>query len=241
MKREVVISFIMCTISIVMLIGFTLAWYTNTKELSLTGMDLQAAQETEIKVAKTQGGPDILTLTEEERYITIGLENLNNIKENEIAPGAFGDVTFYITPLQQIITACEIKPMLLITNTSGQEVNEDSLIEAGITEEDKKLYEIANRHIQFYSDEAMMQKVSNTVPMKVDLTSAWDSTKQTGIEKTVKLYWKWDYEYPFTAGGDEGLTEVQKREKVDAYDKEDTELGNGLKTMALRFNIAAVR
>ncbi|MDD2971684.1 MAG: hypothetical protein PHE02_06085 [Lachnospiraceae bacterium] len=254
MKKEVVISFIMCTITIVLLIGFTLAWYTNASEPTVTGLDLTAVQETEIKVAKEANGPDVQTLSGEDRYITIGLEDLLNVENGKFAPGAFGSVTCYVTPLQSTVKGCTIHPELIVTVKGKNVGDEDISISANgltnppFTQEQIDLFKIANEHIQFYGKGGLTTGemdaasiINSTVPLVVDLQDAWDTTDNVGIEKKVTLYWKWDYEYPFRKPGDSGLSPEDRKEKIKEYDNEDTKLGTILKGIYFRFTVAPVK
>lgn len=118
-KEEVISSFIMCIVSGLVLIGFTIAWYSNTNMPAVTGIELQAVEIGHVKVALKSGGEDISELEGDAKYADMGMAVYTGLytdpKLKEMAPGAYGQVTFYVTPTNSGVRTCSIVPELKIT------------------------------------------------------------------------------------------------------------------------------
>ncbi len=241
MKKEDFIStFVMTTVSILMLVGVTIAWYTAVyAHPTVTNMQMTAKQRGSIKIAVTSGGEDIAELTGESKLATMGLEELQNIVNGQMAPGAYGEVTFYVTSLDKDITECQVIPSFVPVYETT--TSEDGTIQTVLTKEEQiKMNEFLETHFDFYADEEMTELVSATNPMLVTgLDENWNETDSVGEEKTVTIYWKWHYEYPFTEEEKTNLTEEEKEEKIYQYDMEDTKIGNCLDTMSFHFEFMA--
>lgn len=237
MKKEDVISAgIMTVVSILVLVGFTVAWYTGVFDLStVAGMHLKAAEMNNVKIALTADGKDISVLDEDEKYADIGLQEMTNIESGKLAPGQFGKVTFYLTPSNEGIEYCEIKPTVWIRQ--GEEAwypgdgEMDETVDVATLEE---LYEITQRHIDFFADEAMTEKIDETTALMVE----W-SDEDGESQKKVDIYWKWYYEYPFTDAEKAALDEAGEQELIDKYDAEDTKIGNNITAMKFHFSFSA--
>lgn len=244
-KEQFITTFVMCVVSVLVLIGFTIAWYSGgANNVTATGMQMTAAQAGDITIALVSKGKDISELQGDDKYVDIGLAELTNIEEGKMAPGAFGEVTFYITPRNTNVRTCSVVPMVLLQQEEDGEWYPDpaaSTEEEGDGSDDgstddttgevtdstvptiEELAEIAGRHIAFFSDEAMTQIVDGTNPYQV----TWESA-DAGTEKTAVLYWKWYYENPSST----------EKEDIDAYDKEDTLLGNYISNMKFYFSFS---
>lgn len=246
MKKEDVISAgIMTIVSMLVLIGFTVAWYTGVFNIAtLGGIHLKAAELNSIKVALTEDGPDISEMNEESRYADIGLQDMLNVPVDKLAPGQFGEVTFYLTPSDAGIEYCEIIPEVCIRQgesawypgeasgdtpedgeTPGDEMEDTELDLAA-------LYEITQEHIVFFEDEEMEHKLDGS--RIVEWTEA-DGEKT----QAVTIYWQWYYEYPFSDVEKATLTEEEQQELIDDYDAEDTRIGNNVTAMKFHFTFSA--
>lgn len=223
-KEQFITTFVMCVVSVLVLIGFTVAWYSSgANNVTATGMQMSAAQAGDITIALQTGGKDISELLGDDKYVDIGLAELTNIEEGKMAPGAFGKVTFYITPKNTNVRTCNVVPLVQLQQEENGEWYPDPADSTPSTIEE--LAEIAGRHIAFFSDEAMTQIVDGTNPYQV----TWDSAN-AGTEKTAVLYWKWYYENPSST----------EKEDIDAYDKEDTLLGNYVSNMKFYFSFSTL-
>lgn len=257
--EEVVSSFIMCIVSGLVLVGFTIAWYTNNNLPAVTGMEMTAAEMGDVKVALVSGGEDISKLEGDAKYADIGLGASDALNPGKLAPGSYGKVTFYVTPTQSNVTACNIKPLLLITQDgstwypaieengsvsdgdSAESVSEGDVSGGNSVEEVvtlKELYGLAQGHLQFFADEAMTQPVDVNKPILLEWTLE-ERLQDVPVEKTVKIYWKWHYEYPFSATEEATLSVAEKKLKVDKYDEEDMLLGNHISGMKFYFTFIA--
>lgn len=235
MKKEDVISAgVMTIVSILVLIGFTVAWFSDVFNVFTTGMHLKAAEMNNIKIALTSGGDDISVLGEDEKYADIGLQEMTNVESDKLAPGQFGEVTFYITPSNEGIEYCEIIPEVWIRRGEEDWYPGDANTEneEEVTQELERLYEITQRHIVFFEDEAMEKQIN-------DLKKVVWSDVDGMDEKKVTIYWKWHYEYPFSELEKETLSDEQEQSLIDTYDAEDTQIGNNITAMKFRFAFSA--
>lgn len=255
MKRNKIIQLtVMSILSILMLVGFTVAWFSGDLGSALAkGMQLRAEEQGDIRIALETGGADISTLEGEDKYVDVGLEELTNIEfvENgtkvyKMAPGAYGQVVFYVTPLKQDVGSCTVVPEVRLKDKDGNLVAEDC-----------DVYRIANEHIIFY-----YYKAGGTTPTLLNMTTVsgkdgtivtmrenavfpleWNSTANTGIEKKITLYWRWDYEYPDPKDrvlpSYEG-SHLSDAEKKNQYNLEDTTIGNEIKHMNFHFEFTSL-
>lgn len=253
MKRNKIIQLtVMSILSILMLVGFTVAWFSGDLGSALAkGMQLRAEEQGDIRIALKEGGADISTLEGENKYVNVGLEELNNIEfvENgvkvyKMAPGAYGQVVFYVTPLKQDVGSCTVVPEVRLKDKDGNLVAQDS-----------DVYRIANEHIIFY-----YYKTGETTPTLLNMTTVsgkdgtrvtmresavfpleWDSTNDKGSEKEITLYWRWDYEYPTdrVLPSYEG-SHLSDAEKKNQYNREDTTIGNEIKHMNFHFEFTSL-
>ncbi len=237
-KEEIISSGVMTIVSILVLIGFTVAWYSADFGMATVfGMHLVAGQQENFIVALESQGADVAELAKEGKYASIGLEELTNILSGELAPGAFGEVTFYVRPIEDGMKSCEIKPQVLISQ-------EEDVWYSGVGSSDAELielYELVQQHIDFYSDPSMAPEY------KIDdnlLKLIWTEQESAQLaEKLVVIYWKWHYEYPFeehyTAEEQQNLSAVEVSELINTYDAEDTKIGNNVESMKFHFTFSA--
>lgn len=257
-KEDFVSTLVMTTVSILMLVGVTIAWYTAVyAHPTVTGMNMEAGEMGSIKIALEPGGEDIAVLQQDNiegnEYAQIGLEELLNIEEGQMAPGAYGKVVFYVTSLNQDITSCRVVPSLM----PGYEENFVADYEDGVVPEnetvtinnsEKVINDVLEEHFDFYTDEDMTTPVNADSPMEVILIDEtkdelkWDETNGIGQEVTVTIYWKWHYEDP-TATADNPVntdgTAMSAEDIENAiydYDMEDTWIGTHLNTMSFHFD-----
>ena len=221
-KEDFVSTFVMTTVSILMLVGVTIAWYTAVyAHPTVTGMQMEAEEQGSIKIALVAGGKDIAELEGDAKYAKIGFEDLVNIENGQMAPGAYGSVTFYVTSLNQKITSCQVVPSLVPKYEEGVEEEDETSIEA-----------ILEKHFDFYTDPDMTNMVTEENPYIVEL--GWN---ETGVEEIVTIYWKWHYEDPSADNMEDG---AEKEAIIYQYDMEDTQIGTHLDTMSFHFDFLAI-
>lgn len=243
MKKEDVISAgVMTVVSMLVLIGFTVAWYSGVFNIAtISRMHLKAAEMNNITIALTEGGADISALEGEARYVDIGLQEMTNVETDKLAPGQFGQVTFYVTPSDEGIEYCDIFPKVWISQSQINENNttyvwypgEDGTVwEPGEKlDELEQLYEITGRHVLFFEDAFM--EIPITDAKRVIWTEA-----DGNAEKEITIYWKWHYEYPFSPA-ELDLSAEEQQNLIDRYDAEDTQIGNNITAMQFHFNFSA--
>lgn len=249
-KEDFVSTLVMTTVSILMLVGVTIAWYTAVyAHPTVTGMNMEAGEQKSIRIALEKNGEDIAVLREnnipDDEYVKIGLEDLVNIENGQMAPGAYGKVVFYVTSLDKTVTRCRIVPSLI---PGYEEDFKDSYADAAVPEDakvtingqEKKIFDVLDKHFDFYQDEAMTDPVSETEPFTVTLLNdsslLWDESKKEGPEIEVTLYWKWHYEDPDATAADSTMSEEEKKAAIYDYDMEDTWIGTHLETTAFHFD-----
>lgn len=234
-QEKIILSFVMCLLLAAVLFSATTAWYASSNTASAHGMTAATGSIGGLKVAIEPGGPDLMMLPEVNEegipVIPIKLTDLNNIKEQMIAPGSYGPMTFYITSLGETITGYSIKVKLFYKE---EEAAENRLSPA----EQEKIRKLMEEHIRVYTD---METVSGegsqgrwgrfAGPLEYYTDDeASDGSAAEGelifdTEIKAEIYWVWNYEYTDIPGNG-NLPEEERREKIREYDEEDTMLGN---------------
>lgn len=232
-------ALVMTTVSILMLVGVTIAWYTQVfAHPTVTGGKMTAEEQGKLKIALEESGEDISNLQGDDKLVKIGLEELMNIENNQMAPGAYGEVVFYITPLGRSIDSCQLKPFLV----PGYEEEFESGYVNGVPEDttvfinnvQKKISEVLEEHFDFYYEiDDVTVEVNKETPMTIALE--WDEQNNVGREKKVTLYWKWHYEDPKATALDSTMSALEKEAAIYDYDMEDTWIGTHLDTMSFHF------
>lgn len=234
-QEKIILSFVMFLLLCVVLFSATTAWYSANNTAVMSGMEIGAGGIGGLKVAIEPGGPDIMMLPEVNEdgipVIPVKLTDLNNVKEQMIAPGSYGPMTFYITSLGETVTGYSIKVKL---SYREEEEAGDKLS----PEQREKIKELMERHISVYTE---METVSSengqgrwgkfSDPLEYYMAAdAEDGTAATGelvfnTEVKAEIYWVWNYEYS-DIPGNENLPEEELQKKIREYDEEDTMLGN---------------
>lgn len=116
-QEKIVVSAVMCVLLAVVLTTATTAWYAVNRTDSMYGLRLKTGGTGKIKVAVEPDGPDIMERTPDSQWndeknvpvLSINLKDFENIEGGKIAPGAYGPMNFYITSLEESITAYQLK------------------------------------------------------------------------------------------------------------------------------------
>lgn len=237
-QEKIILSFVMCVLLLIVLFSATTAWYASNNAVKTHGLELAADGIGGIRVAIEEGGGDISLLPDKTEegipVIPVKLTELNNIRENMIAPGAYGPMTFYITALGETITDYSIKVQLAY--------EEEEAAEALLTQEQRrKIEELISKHIMVYTvmERAEDGTGTDSVQFSEPLVYYTDETASDGTAATGKLianrevkaeiYWVWNYEYTDIPGNEATVLPGGKEElkrRIREYDEEDTLLGN---------------
>ncbi len=230
-QEKIILSAVMCVLLAVVLTTATTAWYAINNSTKTYGLDIKLGGIGGIKVATTAGGEDIMAdpnlPKNEDGYpiISINLREFENIQSGRIAPGAYGQLPFYITALGENVKFYSIKVQMEYRPAS-----------ASVTEEQRqKIQDIINDHISVYTskytDGDGIVRFENPLTYYVDETDA--VTAATGPliymeEVFTEIYWVWNYELTDIPDYDgiERFHGMDTRKAVRAYDEEDTTLGN---------------
>lgn len=235
LQEKIILSFVMCLLLCAVLFSATTAWYAANNTAVMHGMKLETGGTGGLKVAIEPGGPDIMMLPEVNPegipVIPVKLTDLNNVKEQMIAPGSYGPMTFYITSLGETVTGYSIKVKLSYREEDGAG---DKLP----PEQRERIWDLMEKHISVYtkmetvsseSGQGRWGRFSDPLEYYTD-AEAGDGTAATGelvfnTEVKAEIYWVWNYEYTDIPGNG-NLPEEELQEKIREYDEEDTMLGN---------------
>lgn len=256
-EEKIILSAVMCVLLAVVLVTATYGWYALNNTDRAYGLDLKTGGDGGIIVATVSGGEDIMVndridkIKEGDKLIamiSINLKDFDNIKEGEIAPGAWGYRPLYITSLSESIKSYEIKIQFQYNP------NKDALASMTpeqLESEKKEVETMLLDHFAFYrkkevDEEGNVIGFSERLPLYMDekdhdkvITARGPLTM--GKEETAELYWVWNYEiidipefenltrfptYGLTSDSDD--YENARRLAIRQYDEEDTKLGNYL-------------
>lgn len=241
-KNFILIFLIVCVLTA----GVALGWYAINSFVSANAVSMQvdSVDSLIVKVLVENGNTKEKVLVSEVvnggKKIDIGLADLTNIEEGKIAPGAFGEIHFYVTADSPYYSGCqmEIEPSYKLID------NIDNL--SGVVTSDE-LKKIINDHILFFTDRTVDNN-DNTIKYSGKLSVEGNSSileisrsLTTNKEEEIVLYWYWPYDYnemlPYidenSSVGQEGSLE----ENIRQYDVYDTLIGNYLESITLSFNI----
>lgn len=260
-QEKIILSAVMCLLLAAVSVAATYGWYAVNNSAKAYGLELQTEQTTgtgDITVAVVSGGPDIMSDPTLYPQVEIGegtkaatipfpLTKFTNVEEGKIAPGAYGEMKFYITSQAENVHSYAIKVQL--------QYKPD---ETGLTPEQlakiEEIKEIITDHITVYKTKYTENGV---VKFKEPLTYYQsdpelpnDGTAATGaltynVEEEAILYWVWNYELTDIPNyqnisrffPDGSTDEAAKWKAVRQYDEEDTLLGNYLKEGDIKLNI----
>lgn len=255
-QEKIILSAVMCLLLAVVSVAAAYGWYAVNNSTKAYGLELKAGGTGAIKVAVTPGGEDIMSDSfqkvttkegKEAAQVSFPLTEFSNIEENKIAPGAYGEIKFYITALAENVTSYSIKVQLEYEPDVTQLTEEQK-------EKVEEIKEIIEDHITVYKTKTKSTDANGIVKFSEPLTyytkegldgTAAEGALEYNVEKEAVLYWVWNYEltdipdyqniarFPTYGSTDE----TDKRKAVRQYDEEDTLLGNYLQQGDIRFNI----
>lgn len=223
MKQETVLTIIMITVTIVLLIGATVAWFLGNKPVTIKNFMQQAGEmdqlivemavlsdETNSENSESQNQDTspvywpMSDINNRNKVIDIDLAKLTNIEDGKLGPGSFGTIKFQIStnasePMYYIIC---IKPEIEVADGVGTTLQ--------VTKEE--LQKLVEMHIKFYAKYDDAQSSTPNMAYSEVIPYA-DSTSEEGnvtfallkglkgsvlasqSPKVVTIYWYWPYEY----------------------------------------------
>lgn len=259
-QEKIILGAVMCLLLAAVSVAATYGWYAVNNSAKAYGLELQAegtGGTGDIKVAVVSGGPDIMSdsFTQIElkdgkkaAQVSFPPTEFTNVEKGKIAPGAYGEVKFYITAMAENVHSYAIKVQL--------QYEPD---ETGLTAEQQakidEIKKIIGDHITVYKTQ--YRDTDGVVKFKEPLTYYQsdpelpnDGTAATGaltynVEEEAILYWVWNYELTDIPNyqnisrffPDGSTDEAAKWKAVRQYDEEDTLLGNYLKEGDIKLNI----
>lgn len=259
-QEKIILGAVMCLLLAVVSVAATYGWYAVNNSAKAYGLELQAegtGGTGDIKVAVVSGGSDIMSDSfmqielkdgKKAAQVSFPPQKFTNVEEDKIAPGAYGEVKFYITAMAENVHSYAIKVQL--------QYEPD---ETGLTAEQQakidEIKKIIGDHITVYKTQ--YRDTDGVVKFKEPLTYYQsdpelpnDGTAATGaltynVEEEAILYWVWNYELTDIPNyqnisrffPDGSTDEAAKWKAVRQYDEEDTLLGNYLKEGDIKLNI----
>lgn len=270
-----VMSYVMLVVTATCVITATVAWFTFSVSASVQNMEIKTGDAEVIRVAVEAGGEDVDAIRANGKTpeFTIDMPVFTNVTQsgestNVLAPGTYGSVTIYVTPLTKDVTKCKILPSFSCSkdaeDTDDSEDDEDSeessqwlTYMAGVSEEDQAVIEsLVKGHILFFSAYDKTNGYSGLLteggdPLECDLT--W------GEETPITIYWYWPYEYEdipdeveealsdeedyklFDSGDGYASSDSQSTDiKSKRYDYADTKIGTNVKSVKFHVEVSAV-
>lgn len=234
-QEKVILSAVMCILLAVVLVSATYGWYAVKNSTKAYGLELKTGGTGEIEVRvkpKKDGGVDIMS----DEYtpkgqngipiISINLKDFENIENGKIAPGAYGEMPFYITSLSENVRSYIIKVQM----------EYKPLEKANVTEEQiEQIESMIDNHIMVYQEKVTSSEgiVSFEQPLTYYDKESDNVTAATGALKYKEeipaiLYWVWNYEVTDVPNytGIDRFSGLDVQSAVRKYDEEDTILGN---------------
>ncbi len=158
----------------------------------------------------------------------------SHVVTDQIAPGTSGSFAVTIDPGDtEVCIAYQIKlTNATYTTVSGAQTD-------------------AIKHLKFYSDAAHTKEVKLDGTVNSDLTGTIDLTGTNHVTApassiTETIYWCWPYDYAEASAmkKDDGTTPVYTagtdiEANAEAYDAEDTKVGEGITSMSVKYEIRA--
>lgn len=259
-QEKIILGAVMCLLLAIVSVAATYGWYAVNNSAKAYGLELQAkgtGGTGDIKVAVVSGGPDIMSdsFTQIElkdgkkaAQVSFPPTEFTNVEKGKIAPGAYGEVKFYITAMAENVHSYAIKVQLQYEpDVTGLTTEQQEKVE--------EIKKIIGDHITVYKTK--YTDTNGVVKFKEPLTyyqgnpeSQNDGTAATGalpynVEEQAVLYWVWNYELTDIPDyqnisrffPDGSTDEAAKWKAVRQYDEEDTLLGNYLKEGDIKLNI----
>lgn len=261
LEEKIILSAAMCVLLVVVLVTATYGWYSLSNTPKAYGLELSTGGSGGLMVSTESKGKDIMVEPplgwiegndgQMIAKIPINLRDFENIESEEIAPGAFSCLPFYITSLSPNIRSYEIKIQFeykpsenAADNMTAEERAEQKERVESMIMDHFSIYQ-SSIYQEEYTDSRDISKSSEPLPFYLDEEDQEDQEDQVisaqgnlelNVEVPVELYWVWNYEltdideywelerFNLTSDSDDATV----RKAVRQYDEEDTELGNYL-------------
>ena len=239
-KNFILIFLIACVLTA----GAALGWYAISSLVSANtvAMQVDSVDSLIVKVLAENGNIKKKVLVSEVsdggKKIDIGLADLTNIEEGKIAPGAFGEIHFYVTADSPYYSGCEmeIEPSYKFI---------DNINNISVTTE--KLEKVINNHILFFTGrnvDSATKSVAYSGKLSFENNSSLLKISRAltlNKEEEIVLYWYWPYDYnemlPYIDENSSVSQAGSLEENIRQYDMYDTLIGNYLESITLSFNI----
>lgn len=252
-KREAVRILVM-TLVVVAVIGCaTVAWFLKGSPASVENIDIKTDDKGDLIVkVKVEDGSyknlsQVGTGDNVKYVIDLNIVEQDNIEENMFAPGAYGKVDFKIKSNTSLLEGYTIR--ITPSIDVNEKYSEDSLSK-------EELFELVKTHIKFYAVNNSGE-YSDVIPYydenAININECCLVGELTeGIEKDVTLYWYWPYEYVNVPDKDNQDSPVYldyekyralstEREQIEAYDWDDTYIGNYVEKLNFHFDVEGNR
>lgn len=237
--------------------GAAFAWYIINSEAGVNGLEfgVDSAEGIVVKMkvennGKSSGDKVLMEqINRDGKIIDIGLVKLTNIEEGMLAPGAFGEIHFYISTSSPYYNgfSIDIKPEYkFIDGMEDIKTVKNGVLTPVITEEE--LADIIDRHLLYFTERSVdvnTGRVTYSGRVEYDAATASfvnaEGTLTPNQEKEFVIYWCWPYEYTDYLAA-KGLSSVGVTEDdIRNYDLEDTKMGNYIESISLNFTVTGIQ
>ncbi|MBQ4521469.1 MAG: hypothetical protein IJA10_00745 [Lachnospiraceae bacterium] len=213
-KQETVLTIIMITVTTILIIGATVAWFLGNKPVVIKNYLQQAGGiddlSVEMAIVPEDANEDITyyamnAINNDNKVIDIDLAKLTNIEEGKLGPGSYGTIKFKIS------TSSEADMNYIIRITPGI-----TMVDGTDDIGNEELLDLVQNHIKFYAikDTAIAEseptnvyqkvipyyfentsEINNTTESEEIITSGLTGTVSNAEVEYVTIYWYWPYEY----------------------------------------------
>lgn len=159
LKQETVLTIIMITVTTILIIGATVAWFLGNRPVTIRnyfqqaggidGIDVKMAIVPEDNTQETDTNIEVVdeityytmnAIDSKSKEIDVDLAELINIEEGKLAPGSYGTIKFKIS------TTSETAMNYVVRITPDIKV-----VESVAEEDEKELLDLVQNHIKFYA------------------------------------------------------------------------------------------
>lgn len=200
LDQRVVLRLEMAILVSISIIAVTIAWFVLQNHVWGKGIDLTISNDEYLIVALETGGDDVLDLQAQgsPALVSVQLPDYYNIENGKLAPGASGQMDFYVTSKSPITTDCylyaDILPVfadefVISPSDTPQQAQEKS-------EQQAIIQALLEGHIQFYQHKEVDEQTGQvTYSNRIQENERFHIELEQDVEKKVTIYWVWFYQY----------------------------------------------
>ncbi|MBQ3512435.1 MAG: hypothetical protein IJA32_01375 [Lachnospiraceae bacterium] len=295
-KQETVLTIIMITVTTILIIGATVAWFLGNRPVTIKNYFQQAGGiddlSVEMAIISEDASEDVTYYTMNaintgNKVIDIDLAKLTNIEEGKLGPGSYGTIKFKISTSSEADMNYIIRITPSITVVDGvEDISNEELLD--LVQNHIKFYAVKDTTVAESEPTNVYQKVipyyfdstiendsedtsgddlgaNNEADSETTITSGLTGTVSNAEIEYVTLYWYWPYEYtdipgyditdynssiynPWSTSTEENVdvivyegrysSSLSEDERIEAYDWDDTKIGNYVSALNFHFEVS---